>query len=84
MLWGVDASLQRGIEIFYNGTTVVARSMENAIQIVGLGASHSIAANYYLDVDDYVELRVRQNKGSDVSTVYGNEYSPTLAATRIG
>lgn len=84
VLFDVNATGQRLLEIRLNGTTLLADQRTNAIAGGTLGTGLTIATQYPLAVNDYVELLVFQNSGSSLNVLSAGNYTPEFMIVRIG
>jgi hypothetical protein len=77
-----NASGYRWVEIFLNGTTVIARQAGPALS--GPATDLSVSTTYHLAVNDYVELWVYQNSGGNLDVVAVSAGSPEFAMQWVG
>lgn len=81
VLFDNNATGVRGVEIRV-GSTTIAQQLQTATS-ASFWPSFSIATQYKLAVDDYVELRAYQSSGNALNVLaYGNT-SPEFAMTKI-
>ena len=76
---------QRGLQIRVTGTTnaVIASDMRPNTS-AGIGTQVSVATQYELAVNDYVELLAYQDSGGPLNILTQANYSPEFEMARIG
>lgn len=76
------ATGRRYLIIRLNGTTEICRESQTAVN--GSATTLTVATEYQLAVNDYVEMVAWQNSGGALNTEQVANYSPELAMTRLG
>lgn len=77
-----SAAGTRSVSIRLNGTTVIAKQLSAGTAAMQWAAS--LSTLYLLAVGDYLELVVRQVTGDDLLLDAASNFSPELAAVRVG
>jgi hypothetical protein len=80
--WVAQATGDRRLEIYLNGSTTIAREGGNVPG--GSAFVQSITTIYNLSATDYVELRVLQTTGGNLNVLAIGNYSPEFSIQRIG
>ena len=84
--WAGNAVGDRGIGIRHSrgaAQVYIAQHMTEALSTAEIPHPMSIATEYWLREDDYVELMVYQSSGGDLNINSTGNYSPEFTITRI-